>query len=185
MKTHLPSILLLLLCAISASARLMPVHPMDQLAFASGFVVYCEETDIREGVERRTLIKCKVLQSFKGELVADTEFTADYSHVYKRLVGASAEPKRMPKGKALLFLQKDESGNYKVLDAKLVVNGKVFRFIQFDNPGPLLLNPQAPENIKPAESQSYGEKELLEDLAAALKKATTLKPDEVHAGEAM
>lgn len=184
MKTRLSCVLLLWLCITSASAKLLPSYPMDKLILASPIIVYCEETDVREDADRRTLTKCKVLQSFKGGLAVGAELTAEFYSLLQRRTKNDADAKPLPKGKALLFLQKDESGNYKVMDAKLVVDGKVYAFIQFDNPGALFLISQQPENLKLAKDQGYGEKELLEDFGLALKNSATmtLKPDEVHLG---
>jgi hypothetical protein len=184
MKTRLLSILLSLLCVVTSPAKDLPSYPMDKLVLAAPIVVYCDETEVSEATGRRTLTKCKILQSFKGGLEVGSELTASYGLFLQRRAENHAESKPLPKGKALLVSQKDESGTYLVMNAKLIADRKVYGFVQFDNPGALYLVPQNPENLKLADGPAYGEKEHLEDLGLALKKSAgqTLKPDEVHLG---
>jgi hypothetical protein len=170
MKTRLSSILLFFICAMSAQARSYPNYSMYAMVQLSDIIVYCEEKDIQDA-KGGTVINCKVLQTFKGDAIPSSDLAAYYSSLFKRSLYHSG-PKDFPPGKALLFLRKDNSGSYRVLDAKLLQNGEVFRFAQIaDSFAPLSLTPQQPENITLAKDQKYGEKELLEDLAAALKKS--------------
>ena len=186
MKTLKAGIALLLVSMAFASAALIPRYPMDSLIARSHVVVYCEELEIHDRKidhgkwqEIRTVIKCKVLQSFKGDLVPGAELTVEYDSIYRRGQGMVAmspqTAKSIPAGKALLFLRKNESGSYIVYDAKLVQGDAVSKFEQLMNPGPLVLMPQEAENISLEAGKKYGEKELLVDVAIALKKSASIQ----------
>lgn len=206
MKNLFSCISLSFLCVLSAQAKLIPHYGMDSLVVMSDIVVYCGEmdnqykedtftntTEIRNTIkwtETRAITKCKVLQSFKGDLAPGSEVTVNYNSIFKRYL-SSNEPydeedasgkiiserkaEYLPLGKALLFLRKNGSV-YQVVDARLVQDGKVYQFTQVMNPGPLELDEQKqPENFQLLKNGAYGEQELLKDMAIALKKAALLK----------
>jgi hypothetical protein len=196
----------LLICAVAAHAKLVPFRLMDYLMLHSGVVVYCDEEDIQEkeiphetaGVGGKivkwmdvvTIVKCKVRQSFKGDLGKGREFTVTYDPIFRRYL-QSGEPyteldgsgkviathpaQYLPRGRTLLFLQQDDKGNYSVISAKIVQGGKVYCFTQVMNPGPLELGLQEPENFKLPKDAQYGEDELLKDAALTLQKSAALK----------
>ena len=199
------SVFLLLVSAISAEAKTIPAFRMDSLFLQSQVVVYCEETDVQtkeiehgnspnspdavSWKEVVTLTKCKVLQTFKGDLKPGTELEIDYSGLFRRylyskgpydeLDGAKRivsvhEAEYFPRGRVLLFLHQNAS-KYEVVGAKLVQGGKVYQFIQLMNPGPLNLARQRQENIKLSKNEEYGEEELLHDAAIALRRSAFLK----------
>jgi hypothetical protein len=182
MKTRLSSILLLLLCAMPSQALDIPSYHMDTLVLLSDVVVYCEEKEVQAPPPSKTgptHCKCKVLQTFKGDIAPGSDLTVVYDFTFERMAFGSAynraTPHNFPPGKALLFLHKDASGSYSVVDAKLVQEGKVYQFIQDSNPGLLYPLPAHPESIKLENDEEYGEKELLQDFAIALKKSASLK----------
>lgn len=184
MKKPLLVFILLLACATFARAKDLPSYPMSQLVVASDAVVYCEELDIQKVAGGRTQVKCKILETFKGDLAKGAVATVGYSDFFGRNTFTKSDPKEFPPGKTLLFLKKDNTGSYKVLDAKLVQGGKIFGFTQMTNPGGLWLMEQKPENIKLPKDQPYGEKEFLEDFAIALANSSdaTLKSGGVEVG---
>ncbi len=205
MKNRFLALLMLLVCAVTGRAKLIPSYRMESLILLSDVVVYCEEEDVKtkdvphEITDSRGLIKwtdtititrCKVLQSFKGDLAPGAEITIQYGGLFCRylfnngpytVLNATKEvvsvhkAEYFPPGKVLLFLRNDPAGGYGVVDAKLVQDGKVYRYTQMRNPGPLNLFRQGPENFKLAKGKPYGEEELLRDMTLALKKSVLLK----------
>ena len=192
--------LLLLLTSPSAQAKLIPYYRMDSLAFLSDAVVLCEEqnvatrTNLHEGwQEVVTRVRCRVLQTFKGDLVPGAEFEVAYGPLYSRVLPGdeggtymnakgkvlrTVEPKTLPPGRALLFLRRAAAGPlpWEIIGAKLIQGEQVYRFGQFrGNPGGLVLAPQRPENIRLAPPEKYDPAQLIEDLQAALRHAATLK----------
>lgn len=164
------------MCAGSAHARDLPTYRMDHHFFFSDTVVYCEEEDIhreKQSGQDVDVVKCRVQQVFKGDLApgAELEVTYDWNHPRKLLL-VREHHSALP-GKALLFLHKTPDGKYKLDDARLVQEGKVYRFLQIMNPGGLELVPEnRPENIVLPAGAAYDEKELLEDAAAVAKTLT-------------
>ena len=205
MKTTLSVALLLLVCTGIGQAKLIESYRMDSLVLFSDVIVYCDEEDVKrkeiphEITDSRGLVKwtdtititrCKVLQSFKGDLAAGAEFTIEYGDLFRRylfekgpytVLNAAREvvsvhkAEYFPPGKVLLFLRKDSAAGYGVVDSKLVQDGKVYRYVQMMNPGPLNLCRQGPEDFKLAKVKPYGEEELLRDMTLALKKSVMLK----------
>lgn len=190
---------LLWLTSPSAQAKLIPYYRMDSLAFLSDAVVLCEEQSIlirsvgHEGWhETVTRVRCRALQTFKGDLVSGTEFEVEYGPLYSRALPGdeggtflnekgkvlrTVEPKPLPPGRALLFLRRAEGPlPWEVVSAKLIQGEQVYQFGQFrSNPGGLVLAPQKPENIRLAPAEKYGTARLIEDLRVALEHTTTLK----------
>lgn len=148
-------------------------------------------------VGRRTIVRCTPIRVFKGELPLDADFEVVYDSLYRRSIkprevyknaGGNVlrviEPDYFPAGRALVFFMDlgDPSftrlrnelnqGTYYVQTAKLLRDGEVFEFGQFEsNPGGLCLRKQQPERIKLRENQKYGEAELIEDLLLSIKNA--------------
>lgn len=196
MKMRVLTSVFLFAFVVSARAMDIPRYNMDSLFFVSDTVVYCEEMDVKakqvqqvmemagghdnKWTETLTIVKCKVLQSFKGAMKPGEELTVQYADIYHRKEFGKQET--LPAGRALLFLNKGEDGAWEVVDAKLVQGGKAMQFIQVSNPGPLMLVKQRAENIALEKGKSYGEAELLKDAAAALEKSTKLK-EPVRAGD--
>ena len=200
-------ILLLCLCASlllfspSARAKLIPYYRMDSLVLLSDVVVLCEERDIatrsiqHDGWrETITHVRCRVAQTFKGDLVLGAEFEVEYESLYSRVLPGNeggtyldgrgkiirtVDPKTLPPDRALLFLRHAAAGKsspWAVVSAKLIQGEQVYQFGQFrGNPGGLVLAPQRPENIHLAPADKYGPAQLIEDLRAALERAATLK----------
>ncbi len=189
----------LLLLSPTVQAKLIPYYRMDSLVFLSDAVVLCEEQSVsarpiqHEGWrETVTRVRCRVLQTFKGELIQGSEFEVEYGSLYSRVLPGdeggtyldargkvlrTVEPKTLPPGRALLFLRR-ATGTlpWEMVSAKLIQGEQVYQFGQFlSNPGGLVLAPQKPENIRLAPAEQYGPTQLIEDLRAALQQATTLK----------
>ena len=189
----------LLLTSQTARAKLIPYYRMDSLAFLSEAVVLCEEQNVsarsvqHEGWrETVTRVRCRVLQTFKGELAPGAEFEVEYGSLYSRVLPGdeggtyldakgkvlrTVEPKTLPPGQALLFLRRAEGPlPWMVVSAKLIQSEQVYQFGQFrSNPGGLVPAPQRPENIRLAPAEKYGPAHFIEDLRAALQHAATLK----------
>ena len=76
---------LLLLTAPTAEAKLIPYYRMDSLVCLSDAVVLCEEQSVatrsvqhagwRETITR---VRCRVAQTFKGDLTPGAEFEVEY-----------------------------------------------------------------------------------------------------------
>jgi hypothetical protein len=183
---------------LMAHAKLIPYYQMDSYAFLSDDVVLCDEKSVQfkqvqheKWTEVKTVVLCKVLRTFKGNIYPAEEFQIEYDSIFKRnLLGKEGhveedstgkverivQPEYLPAGRALLFLKKEKNTNSQnIITAKLIQTDQVYRFVQGMNPGPLILFPQEPENIKLKDGQKYGEAELIEDLLIALKKETLLK----------
>ena len=172
----------LLAAAIPARAGgILTSYPMAKLFRSSAIVVYCDEKDIQviktkqgEYTGITTRVQCTVLKTLKGDIAPGAKITVFYSDDFRRSLYDRDFEKYdpLPPGKALIFLDRDAGGTYSVSDAKLVQHGKVLRFQQYMNPGPMYIapEPQTPESITLAKGQPYGEKELLDDIAAASKK---------------
>ena len=172
---------------------------MDSLALLADTVVLCEEQSVvppsaRHGKESEgaTRVRCKVVQTFRGVLMPGAEFEIEYDALYSRVLPGDegytlmnrkgkvqrvVEPKLLPAGRALLFLQRGTGAfPYTVVTAKLIQGDKVYQFGQFrSNPGGLVLALQGPENIQLAPTQDYGLTELLQDLQLALRNPASLK----------
>ncbi len=190
----------LLLFAPLARAALIPYYRMDSLAILSDAVVLCEEQSVttrsiqHEGW-RETIIhvRCKVEQTFKGDLAPGAEFAVEYDSLYSRVLPGDeggtyvdakgkvervVEPKTLPPGRALLFLHRATAGPppWEVVSAKLIQGEQIYQFGQFrGNPGGLVLTPQKPENVHLGAAEQYGPARLIEDLRAALERAAVLK----------
>ena len=205
MKTMLSIVLLLLVCTRIAQAKLINSYRMDSLVLLSDVIVYGDEEDVirkeipHEITDSRGLVKwtdtititrCKVLRTFKGDLAPGAEIMIEYGDIFRRyleqnrpytVLNAAREvvsvhkAEYFPPGKVLLFLRRESAGGYGVAEAKLVQYGRVYRYLQMMNPGPLNLCPQGPENFKLAKGKPYGEGELLRDMALALKRSAVLK----------
>lgn len=202
---------LLLLALPAARAALIPYYRMDSLGLLSDAVVLCEEQNVRPKRVRHegwqevvTGVRCRVLQTFKGDLAPGSEFELEYGPVYVRALPGdeggtflnakgkvlrTVEPKTLPPGRALLFLRRTAGTPlpWSVVSAKLIQGGRVYQFGQFrGNPGGLVLAPQGPENLALAPAEKYGPARLIEDLQAALRHAATLKePVPLNAFEAL
>ena len=188
-----------LLASSSVRAALIPYYRMDSLALLADTVVLCEEQAVmsppaRHGKESEgaTWVRCKVVQTFRGVLTPGAEFEIEYDALFSRVLPGDegytlmdrkgkvvhvVEPKSLPAGRALLFLQRGKGPlSYTVVTAKLIQGNKVYQFGQFrSNPGGLVLAPQGPENIQLAPTQDYGLAELLQDLQLALRNPASLK----------
>jgi hypothetical protein len=194
----------------AANAALIPHYAMDSFALLADVIVLCEERSVQfkdiqheKWTEQRTVVRCKPVRTFKGEMKAEAEFLLEYDSIFnRRLIGKGGysvvdaegnvtrvvQPEHLPPGRALLFLKKlNDSDSYSVVTAKLIQGDSVLQFGQFEsNPGGLVLAPQKPENIKLVVTQKYRETELVEDLLIALKKAASLqKPVPISAWDAL
>ncbi len=163
----------------------IPHYRMDSFAFLSDVVVLVDEEDLQvkeikheKWTEYKTAVRCTSVRTFKGELKTGSPFVVEYSSTFHRhfaeytTLGTHA---KVPAGRALLFLKKEDD-SYSVVTAKLIQGNKVFQFGQFlSNPGPLVLARQRPENIELPAGHDYSETKLIEDLLIALKSALTLK----------
>ena len=190
---------LLLLLPPTIQAKQIPYYRMDSLAFLSDAVVLCEEQSVstrsvqHEGWrETDTRVRCRVAQTFKGDLPPGAEFEVEYDALYSRVLPGdeggtfldakgkvlrTVEPKTLPPGRVLLFLRRAAGPlPWEVVSAKLIQGEQVYRFGQFrGNPGGLVLASQGPENIRLAPAEKYGPTQLIEDLRLALERAATLK----------
>ena len=164
---------------------------MDELCSISDAVVLCQEDEIEYHYTNgplETLVRCKAVRVFKGELVTSSQFLVEYESAFKRTLVedlnrdvwdgkrfARIEDRKLPAGRALLFLKKrTESESYKVITAKLIQGQEVFQFGQFRSiPGPLVLKHQNPENIDLPRDAKYSEAQLIEDLLIALQKQSS------------
>ncbi|MGB8354666.1 MAG: tetratricopeptide repeat protein [Chthoniobacteraceae bacterium] len=191
--TRLFAAFLLLASTSFVTARIIPCYPMDSLTFLSDIVVYCQEESVKtvsikhaNYTENYTSVKCRVLRAFKGDFKPGSEITVNYNDLFGRNPSAGYLPPQkyddLPLRKALVFLNKNKSGAYDVLDAKLVQKDAIYRYIQRGNPGGLGLARQGPENITLPETQGYDERALLQDMTLAVKKSQSLKAP-VYAGE--
>ena len=191
---------LLFLNAPTTRAALIPYYRMDSLALLSDAVVLCEEQSVSTRLvqpagwrETFTRVRCRVVQTFKGEPAPGAEFEIEYDSVYSRVLPGdeggiylnargkvlrAVEPKTLPPGRALLFLRREAGAAlpWSVVNAKLIQGEQVYQYGQFrSNPGGLVLAPQGPENLRLAPAQKYGPAQLIEDLRVALEHAATLK----------
>jgi tetratricopeptide (TPR) repeat protein len=180
------AIFLLLASTTFVKAMMIPSYRMDSLTLLSDVVVYCKEESVKtisvkndDYTGKYASFKCRVLQTFKGDLKPGSEITVNYGEFFSRSPLAGYMPPQkyddLPLGKALVFLKKNKSGGYDVLDAKLVQKDAIYRYIQRSNPGDLALAKQGPENITLPETQGYDERALLQDMAIALQKSRSLK----------
>jgi hypothetical protein len=198
MNFRLPVGVFLLVSVMAASAMCIPSYRMDSWTLLSDAIVLCDEEDVKvveiehEGwTEARTLVRCKVVESFKGSLEKGFEFTPDFDTVFRRHlafeVGTTVRdvagkiidvfpPDYLAAGRVLLFLKKGkEPASWSVVTAKLIQKDAVYQFGQFQtNPGPLVLAPQGPENFQLSAGEKYDEERLIRDLRIALEKAATL-----------
>ena len=191
---------LLLQTAPYARAKLIPYYRMDSLGFLADAVMLCEEQNVstrsvphagwRETVIR---VRCRVLETFKGEPAPGAEYEVEYGPLYDRVLPGgeggtflnakgkvlrTVEPTTLPPGRALLFLRREVGAAlpWSVVSAKLIQGNEVYRCGQFHgNPGGLVVTSQGPENIRLAPAQKYGPTQLIEDLRVALGHAATLK----------
>lgn len=172
-------ITIFILVNLSVHAMEIPTYRMDSLTFLSDVVAYCQEQSSQVKEDRSTAIKCKVLETFKGPFKPGSEITINYNCLFGRSPNAGGMPPQkytdLPLGKALVFMSRNQNGNYEVLDAKLVQKTGIYRYVQFSNPGGLGLVKQAPENITISKSSDYDSEALLADMALALKKSLSLK----------
>ncbi len=190
---------LLLLTSSTARAKLIPYYRMDSLGFLSDAVVLCEEQSVatrsvqHEGWrETITRVRCRALQTFKGEMAPGSDFEVEYGSLYSRVLPGdeggtfldakgkvlrTVEPKTLPPDRALLFLRRAAGPlPWEVVSAKLIQGEQVYQFGQFHgNPGGLVLAPQGPENIRLGAAENYGSAQLVEDLRMALQHTATLK----------
>lgn len=187
---------ILWLIVLPLQADLMPYYRMDSFIFLSDAVIYCDELDVQEistqhvnWSEHRTIVRCRVLRTIKGDIAKGMVIVIDYGPWFRRQFGSDTpydvvdrngrlryrhEPWPIARGRALVFLKKDEDGRVRPLTAKLVQHRGVFRFVQVVNPGPLRLVRQGPENITLTPGEPYGEAELLRDAEVARDKAKLL-----------
>ena len=186
------------LIATIAQAKLLPYYHMDSYALMSDDVVLCDEESIQylqtehpNWKETKTVVLCKVVRSFKGDLKPGSEFSIEYGSDFERcspnkLGGTETDstgkvirvvqPEYLPKGRALLFLKNGKDANTPmIVTSKLIQPDMVYEFVQFMNPGPLCTFPQSPENIKLPSDQKYNEAALIQDLLIALQKSALLK----------
>lgn len=162
-----------------ARAWLIPYYRMDSLVLLSDVIVLGDEEEIwRDRIEHetwneeKTTVRCKADRVFKGDWKVGSEFTITYGSLFSRKRSFEWKGDDLPKGRALLFLKRNNDGAYEVVTAKLIQKGEVLEFGQFEsNPGGLSLRKQGAENIK---AEKYGEAELIMDLQAALEKAKTM-----------
>ena len=143
--------------------------------------------------ETITRVRCRVVETFKGEPAPGAEFEVEYDSGYSRVLPGdeggtylnargkvlrTVAPTILPPGRALLFLRReaDAALPWSVVSAKLIQGEQVYQYGQFrSNPGGLVLAPQGPENIRLAPAQKYGPAQLIEDLRVALRQAAMLK----------
>ncbi|MGK0189475.1 MAG: hypothetical protein ACI9R3_005292 [Verrucomicrobiales bacterium] len=119
----------------------------------------------------------------KGTLQPTEKITVEIPTLYGG-THTRTENKGVPEGKrALLFLERKEPlfspllGPYNPVlgGVKVVLESGVHCYVQHGNPGPLHLTLMVPENFRIADSESYDEALLLEDLEIALEKAKHLE----------
>ena len=184
---------LLLLTAPLARAKLILYYRMDSLGFLADAVVLCEEQSVstrsvqhhgwREKVIR---VRCRVVETFKGELPPGAEFEVEYDPVYVRVLPGdegrtyldakgkvlrTVKPKTLLLGRALLFLRREAGVTLprSVVSAKLIQGDQVYQYGQFrSNPGGLVLAPQGPENLRlaPAQKREQGPRKSLSQAKA-------------------
>ena len=196
MNIRLIYVTILLMAMSETRAALIPHYRMDSFALLSDIIVLCEELDIQPKTvkhvgwtEVKTVVRCRPLRVFKGVLDINSEFTIEYDSIFVRRIYFSdtqTNGKLAPPGRALLFLKKGkDSDSYSIVTAKIIQGDDVMQFGQFlMNPGPLVLAPQKPENIKLPPNQKYSEDQLIEDLLIAVRKADMLqKPVPINASD--
>lgn len=150
-------------------------------------------------VEQMTHVRCRATRVFKGALEPGAEFEAVYGSLFRRStrprdiqmnsdgsISRIIEADTFPPGRALVFLQdpslrphliREEfhrtTNTFYVTTAKLMRNGEVFEFGQFEgNPGGLSLRRKYPEWLQLAPNQTYGEAELVADLLLSFERVT-------------
>ncbi len=208
MKTGVLACLGLLATALAGEAALIRPENMDWYTAASRDVVLCEEQTVEikkiahhppesnsDWTEIRTLVTCKVVRVFKGDLKPGAILQADYEMTFYRVMFGgegyteddaagkfvrTVEPQYLPAGRALLFLtKKADKPTYDVVTAKLIQGGKVYQYLQYSDPGPLELTAQQPENFPAAKGTKSDEPEtedvLVADELIAAKKAESIK----------
>ena len=208
MKTGALACLWLLVTALVCDAALIRPRKMDWYTAAAQDVVLCEEQSVeikkiahhppessQDWTEIRTLVTCKVVRVFKGDLQPGAILHVDYDMIFYRVMlggggyteeDASGkvlrvvEPQYLPVGRALLYLtKKADKPTYDVVTAKLIQHGKVYQYLQYGDPGPLELTSQQPENFPAGKGTKSGEPESEEVLVAdeliAVKKAELIK----------
>ena len=209
LKTGWLACVLLLGAVLDNEAALIRPHQMDWYNAESQDVVLCEEQNVevkkiahhppessQDWTEIRTEVTCKVVRVFKGGLQPGAIVHADYEMTFYRVtlggegyteldsagkVARVVQPQYLPVGRALLFLTKRlDRPTYDVVTAKLIQQGRVYQYLQADDPGPLELFPQRPENFKPAtgdkKDEPESEDELIKDELIAVNKANRIKP---------
>lgn len=186
MKSFLFSILLFLACTCRVSGMLIPYYTLDSLAYMSSDVVLCEEGEYLK-VEKKDEadygsvyyeVKFTVVNAFKGNHEPGDQITVVLPTLYVRRLAneAFSKPREehtvLPKGKALLFLNRQDKKWTPVPGGvKLIIGDVVYCYGQFvTNPGGLWLRKMPPENIRLEDDQSYGPDLLLKDLAIALRR---------------
>lgn len=196
MKNFLLALSLFWISSPALNARQIPHYRMDSYALLSDAVVLCEEKKI-DSIETayfggmksvHNVILCRIIESFKGDLKAGSEIEITYDAVFARyrvgqngyMDGSTNPPtlvkhKYAPADKAVLFLKKGSDGKYSVVTAKLIQGTEILQFIQGDNPGPLVLFPQKPEQVETAENKKYELKEFLEDVRLSVTASRNLK----------
>jgi hypothetical protein len=173
-----------------AAGAMIPYYRMDSLAFLSSDIVLCEEGEWVQTKRKNASgyeYECfdatfTVINVLKGSIKPKEQITVEISTLYTRQLAedALAQPSgkgvAVPKGKALLFLEREGNLMRPVLGGvKLVIKDEVFCYGQFvSNPGPLWLARMAPENIQVRKEEPYGEDLLMKDVKIAIEEARKL-----------
>lgn len=170
----------------SARAKMMVHYDLTSLAFQSDAIVLARRVPSgsaqpNQGAWPSAPVRHVVVKSFAGNLHPDEVVDVFYS-------GYDLEPaewsrhKSVPAGTAIddeviLFLKKNESATstepYSLVASGLRVQlaGKVFRFEQFDNPGPYIPVPQGHDPLDLYEDRAGSDPLTLEDFEVDLLKA--------------
>ena len=160
----LPFILLALcMCAVTVYGMFIPELHMYTLMYNAGTVVYRQEEHVQivddpnDARHSLMIVKCTVLQSFKGRLTPGAVITVCYDpSFHRRLLDDKEVPRAyLPRARALLFLGKKQNKGYEVQAAKLVRDGIVYGFERNLTAG---LSPRrTPENFTQSEYAPCGE----------------------------
>ena len=127
MKTQIFCIALFLGAVFPAHTQPSLYYRMDSLSLLSDHIVLCEETDVRftagqnkSPFPTNAVVRCKVVQTFKGALKPDTELHAEYDASWARTLPGkqgytvsdqdgqnikTVQPEYAPAGQVLLFLK--------------------------------------------------------------------------------
>lgn len=196
MKKVLRILAILLILPQVLVAAQIPHYRMDSFALLSDEVFLCEEkkiefveTEYHGGLKTvHCVIQCRVIESFKGEIKAGADMGLKYGASFARYRWGEhghmdsftspptrVEPKYVPAGKAVVFLKKLDDGEYQVVTAKLIQRAEILAFRQSDNPGPLVLFPQNPEQALVAEGTEPEAYDFIRDVRLSVAASRELK----------